>query len=48
VTVNGKKLGGLVNRRKLELAMFNGNVQDPLSLKNWAFFGSLKAIVGRA
>ncbi|MBS1562355.1 MAG: lysozyme [Bacteroidetes bacterium] len=48
ITINGKKAGGLVKRRKRELAMFNGNAQDPVSLKNWAFFGSLKAIIGRA
>lgn len=49
VTVNGKKIGGLVRRREREMAMFTGSgSSNVFTLRSWAFFGALKAAVGRA
>lgn len=50
VTVNGKKLGGLVKRRKNEVAMFNAAASrsENLAFGSWLFFGALKGVAGRA
>lgn len=51
VTVNGKRLGGLVKRRRNEVAHFSsagGNPSRGLALGRWLFFGSVKGLAGRA
>ncbi|MBU3741509.1 MAG: lysozyme [Candidatus Kapabacteria bacterium] len=50
VTVNGKRLGGLVRRRRNEVAHFleGGSPRPDMAMGRWLFFGSIKGVLGRA
>ncbi len=48
ITAKGKKLRGLVRRRRAEVAMFEGKTDSRnKALASWLVFGALKAISGR-
>lgn len=49
VTAGGKRLAGLVKRRKAESEMFAGRYEGgERNLAGWLLFGSAKAAIGRA